>query len=83
MFCKTCGSPVWSERLDKPDVVRLRVGLINEEISTPVMSHAFVNSQVKGIQFVIRLASTQMASKTLKYEGLKVFYSFVKKREQH
>lgn len=47
VFCKTCGSPVWSERLDKPDVVRLRVGLINEEISTPVMSHAFVNSQVK------------------------------------
>lgn len=47
VFCKICGSPVWSERLDKPDVVRLRVGLINEEISTPVMSHAFVNSQVK------------------------------------
>ncbi len=47
VFCKTCGSPVWSERLDKPDVVRLRVGLINEEISTPVISHAFVNSQVK------------------------------------
>lgn len=47
VFCKICGSPVWSERLDKPDVVRLRVGLINEEISTQVSSHAFVTSKVK------------------------------------
>lgn len=47
VFCKTCGSPIWSERLDKPDVVRLRVGLINEEISTSVISHAFVSSKVK------------------------------------
>lgn len=47
VFCKTCGSPVWSERLDKPDVVRLRVGLINEEISTSVISHAFVSSKVE------------------------------------
>ncbi|KJH64793.1 GFA family protein [Acinetobacter calcoaceticus] len=47
VFCKTCGSPIWSERLDKPDVVRLRVGLINEEISTQVSSHAFVTSKVK------------------------------------
>jgi len=47
VFCKTCGSPVWSERLDKPEVVRLRVGLINEDISTRVISHAFVASKVK------------------------------------
>lgn len=47
VFCKTCGSPIWSERLDKPDVVRLRVGLINEEISTSVISHAFVSSKVE------------------------------------
>ena len=47
VFCKICGSPVWSERLDKPEVVRLRVGLINEEISTQVSSHAFVTSKVK------------------------------------
>jgi len=47
VFCKTCGSPIWSERLDKPEVVRLRVGLINEEISAQVRSHAFVTSKVK------------------------------------
>ncbi|NUE93509.1 GFA family protein [Acinetobacter seifertii] len=47
VFCKTCGSPIWSERLDKPEVVRLRVGLINEKISTSVISHAFVSSKVK------------------------------------
>lgn len=46
VFCKTCGSPIWSERLDKPAVVRLRVGLINEEISASVISHAFVSSKV-------------------------------------
>ncbi|MFX9101207.1 GFA family protein, partial [Acinetobacter baumannii] len=30
-----------------PEVVRLRVGLINEDISTRVISHAFVASKVK------------------------------------
>ncbi|MBJ9985836.1 GFA family protein [Acinetobacter sp. S40] len=45
VFCKQCGSPVYSARLDKPDVVRLRAGLINESVDVNVVSHAYVNSK--------------------------------------
>lgn len=45
VFCKTCGSPIWSERLDKPEVVRLRAGLINENVPVRVVSHAYVSSK--------------------------------------
>lgn len=41
-FCKECGSPLFSERIDFPDIVRLRVGIINEPLQAKVYSHAFV-----------------------------------------
>lgn len=45
VFCKQCGSPIFSARLDKPEVLRLRVGLINELAEINVISHAYVNSK--------------------------------------
>ena len=44
VFCRQCGSPIFSARLDKPDVVRFRVGLINETIDAPVVSHAYCDA---------------------------------------
>ncbi|MBJ9953970.1 MULTISPECIES: GFA family protein [unclassified Acinetobacter] len=41
VFCKHCASPLFSARLDLPDVVRLRVGIINEAVKAKIMSHAF------------------------------------------
>jgi hypothetical protein len=29
-FCATCGSPLYSQRLDTPETIRLRVGTISE-----------------------------------------------------
>ncbi|RKG35214.1 GFA family protein [Acinetobacter guerrae] len=45
VFCKQCGSPIYSARLDKPEVIRLRAGLINEPVDVNVVSHAYVNSK--------------------------------------
>lgn len=41
VFCKQCASPLYSARLDLPDVVRLRVGIINEAVKAKIISHAF------------------------------------------
>lgn len=43
VFCKTCASPLFSARLDLPEIVRLRVGIINEPLKAQIASHAFTN----------------------------------------
>ncbi len=45
VFCKHCASPLFSARLDLPDVVRLRVGIINEAVKAKIMSHAFTENK--------------------------------------
>lgn len=42
VFCTRCASPLYSARIDRPDVVRLRVGIINEELHAKIYSHAFM-----------------------------------------
>ena len=47
VFCENCGSPIYSARINLPDIVRLRVGLINEDIDVDICSHAYVNNKAK------------------------------------
>lgn len=44
-FCKACGAPIYSARLDLPEVVRLRVGIINEPLNAKLYSHAFLDEK--------------------------------------
>jgi hypothetical protein len=44
-FCSRCGSPVYSQRTAQPEVLRLRLGLINEPIDTHVAAHGHVGSK--------------------------------------
>jgi len=39
-FCSRCGSPIYKERVGRPGWVRIRVGTVNEPLSTrPVASY--------------------------------------------
>ena len=39
-FCRLCGSPIYSHRVGKPEVLRIRVGTINEPLNVrPVASY--------------------------------------------
>lgn len=39
-FCGRCGSPIFSQREDRPNVLRIRVGAINEPLNVrPVLSY--------------------------------------------
>lgn len=45
VFCQVCASPLYSEKLDKPDVVRLRIGIINEPLNAKIVSHAYAEEK--------------------------------------
>ncbi len=44
VFCRVCGSPVYSERDSLPGVVRVRAGLLDEPVTTRPATHAHLDS---------------------------------------
>lgn len=44
-FCKTCGSPIYAKFKDIPNKTRIRLGLIEEDISEKITGHIFVTSK--------------------------------------
>ncbi|MFZ5522126.1 MAG: GFA family protein [Pseudomonadota bacterium] len=45
VFCKVCGSPVFSKRDSVPGVLRIRAGLLQEPVGTQLAFHAFTASK--------------------------------------
>ncbi len=45
VFCRVCGSPVFSRRASLPGVVRIRAGLLHEPVATQLAFHAFTASK--------------------------------------
>lgn len=41
VFCKCCGSPIFSKREDKPDTLRVRAGTINGKLDTAPIAHSY------------------------------------------
>ncbi len=39
VFCRRCGSPIYSRKDSSPEVLRLRVGLINEPLAARPVGH--------------------------------------------
>src|SRR5262245_55301554 len=44
VFCKKCGSPIYSKRADLPDVLRIRAGTIDGELKTKPIAHFYYAS---------------------------------------
>jgi hypothetical protein len=44
VFCRECGSPVYSSHEKKPGVVRIRAGLLNEPLDTRPAFHIYTDS---------------------------------------
>ncbi|SDS33639.1 Uncharacterized conserved protein [Halopseudomonas xinjiangensis] len=45
VFCRTCGSPVFSKKNALPGVLRVRAGLISEPLETRAIGHFFFGSK--------------------------------------
>lgn len=41
VFCKRCGSPIFSKREDKPDTLRVRAGTIDGDLDTTPIAHFY------------------------------------------
>ena len=44
-FCRHCGSPVYSSNAQKPDLLRIRLGLLDSDIDERPISHNFIDSK--------------------------------------
>jgi len=44
-FCKRCGSPIYSSNAQSPERYRLRLGVLDSDISERPMSHNFMTSK--------------------------------------
>src|SRR5205809_2866492 len=44
-FCTRCGSPLYSRRPDAPDVLRIRLGILNDDPQRRLLAHFFVGSK--------------------------------------
>ncbi|HAN56392.1 MAG TPA: aldehyde-activating protein [Betaproteobacteria bacterium] len=47
VFCKHCGSPLYSKRRLMPEVIRLRIGTLDTAIESKPTLHAFVGSKAE------------------------------------
>ncbi|MEH8017722.1 GFA family protein [Rheinheimera muenzenbergensis] len=44
-FCRNCGSPVYSSNAEDPTRIRIRLGILNTDISERPLSHNFYSSK--------------------------------------
>ena len=47
IFCRNCGSPIYSRRPHLPDVIRLRLGTLDTPITSKPAAHIFVGSKAE------------------------------------
>lgn len=45
LFCSRCGSPIYSRRTDRPQIVRIRAGTINESLNVRPTAHYYTASK--------------------------------------
>jgi len=41
VFCRRCGSPIYSERVDGPGVVRIRAGILDGDLDVRPIAHFY------------------------------------------
>jgi hypothetical protein len=44
-FCRTCGSPLWSRRASEPDLLRIRLGLLDADPERRPLGHVWVSEK--------------------------------------
>jgi len=52
VFCRTCGSPLYSRRVATPEILRLRIGTLDTPVKGKVGSHIFVASQAEWFEIL-------------------------------
>jgi hypothetical protein len=58
-FCRTCGSPLWSRRESEPEIVRIRLGLLDADPERRPLAHVWVSEKAPWYEITDDLPRSQ------------------------
>src|SRR5206468_1112580 len=58
-FCRGCGSPLWSRRESEPEIVRIRLGLLDADPGRRPLAHAWVGEKAPWYEITDDLPRSQ------------------------
>ena len=64
-FCRTCGSPLWSRRESDPDIIRIRLGLLDTDPERRPLAHVWVSEKAPWFEITDDLARSQRGGEEL------------------
>lgn len=67
-FCRNCGSPLWSKRQSEPDIVRIRLGLLDTDPERRPLAHIWVSEKAPWFDITDDLAQAPRGGEELEAE---------------
>ena len=64
-FCRNCGSPLWSRRDSDPEIVRIRLGLLDADPGRRPLAHVWVSEKAPWYEITDDLACSPGAGEEL------------------
>jgi hypothetical protein len=58
-FCRNCGSPLWSRRESEPDILRIRLGLLDSDPERRPLAHVWVSEKAPWYEITDALPQAQ------------------------
>ena len=58
-FCRICGSPLWSRRESEPDILRIRLGLLDSDPERRPLAHVWVSEKAPWYEITDTLPQAQ------------------------
>ncbi len=58
-FCRVCGSPLWSRRESEPEIIRIRLGLLDSDPGRRPLGHVWVGEKAPWYEITDDLPRSQ------------------------
>ena len=58
-FCRSCGSPLWSRRESEPEILRIRLGLLDSDPERRPLAHVWVSEKAPWFEITDALPQSQ------------------------
>jgi len=68
-FCRTCGSPLWSQRDSDPEIVRIRLGLLDGDPGRRPLAHVWVGEKAPWYEITDALPQSPKGGEELQAPG--------------
>ena len=68
-FCRHCGSPLWSRRDAEPDIIRIRLGLLDSDPGRRPLGHVWVSEKAPWYDITDDLPQSQRGVEELEAQA--------------